>query len=819
MNSLAKQNRCFFFRSNYLNVFCLCLITATVFFLPFLILDKGYFLYYGDYNVQQIPFYRLAQEAVKEGNIFWNWNTDLGANFIGSYSFYLLGSPFFWLTVLFPESAVPYLMAPLLILKFACAGVTGFGFIKRFTRNENFAVLGGLLYALSGFNIYNIFFNHFHEAVIVFPLLLIALEETVINRRRGWFALTVALCAVTNYFFFFGQVVFVLIYFLIRCRCQDFTITWKKFFLLGFEAVLGVFLSCFLLLPSLLAILDNPRTENIYNGMGLFFYSNEQRYGLILESLFLPPDIPARPNFFPDSNAKWASVSAYLPLFSMTGVAVFCKNQKKNWITKILSISLIMALIPFLNSIFHAFNANYYARWFYMPTLLMALATCISLEKTEWEFSFGIKVCSIAIFIFSLIGIAPKKDENDVLQWFSIPEYPERFWGYIAIAVLSIFIILILFYLPRHSKLFLRSTAFAICFVTVIYSVMMIASGRLNTDPDVYEKIVEQGIHGTEKISLDEEVTGFYRIDEDQALDNMPMHWGLPTIQCFHSIVPASIMEFYDSIGVDRSVASRPETKYYALRGLTSVKYLFCPEDEKQPYLPGFTEYAIQNGYQIYENNYFIPMGFTYDSYVDETTFDNYTKDYRDFLMLKAIYLSDKDIEKYGHLLSPFDDNLYPQFSESDYYQTCMERKNQASYHFSYDNRGFTSQIQLEKENLVFFSVPYDKGWSATVNGKPVEIIKANVGFMAVAAPAGDNEIIFTYQTPGLSAGMMISLFALLLLIGYLLLIHFLRKKNPEKYRVLSGKHRNNYAIPTQSRAERAYLISMIEKIENQQQK
>ena len=104
-------------KEKYLHAFLLAFVCAALLFLPFVILDKGYFLFFGDYNVQQIPFYQLAHEAVTSGDIYWNWYTDLGVNFIGSYSFYLLFSPFFWLTLIFPTSVVPYLMAPLLALK------------------------------------------------------------------------------------------------------------------------------------------------------------------------------------------------------------------------------------------------------------------------------------------------------------------------------------------------------------------------------------------------------------------------------------------------------------------------------------------------------------------------------------------------------------------------------------------------------------------------------------------------------------------------------------------------------------------------------
>ena len=92
------------FRNNYfLKAFFLGLGLSFLVFIPFIVVDGGRFLFYGDFNVQQVPFYRLAHDAVRSGNLGWSHLTDLGANFIGSYSFYLLGSPFFWLTIPFPS--------------------------------------------------------------------------------------------------------------------------------------------------------------------------------------------------------------------------------------------------------------------------------------------------------------------------------------------------------------------------------------------------------------------------------------------------------------------------------------------------------------------------------------------------------------------------------------------------------------------------------------------------------------------------------------------------------------------------------------------
>ncbi len=332
----------------YRKAFFMAMIMGVILFLPFVLIDGGYFIYYGDYNAQQIPFYTLCNQAIKNGSFMWSWQTDLGANFIGSYSFYTLGSPFFWMSMPFPAEFAKYLMAPLLVLKISCCSLFAFAYIRRFVRKPQSALIGGLLYAFSGFSMYNVFFNHFHEAMVVFPLMLIALEETVVNKRRVFFALTVALNAFVNYFFFIGECIFLVIYFLCRLTDPKFKITVKTFLVLAFESVIGVALAGAMFVPAILTCIDTPRSSNTLNGWNLVFHNPTQRYGLIFQSLFFPADIPARQNFFPDSSARWASVSAYLPLFSMAGVISFIKYKKKHWAKWLMPICLLFALIPVL---------------------------------------------------------------------------------------------------------------------------------------------------------------------------------------------------------------------------------------------------------------------------------------------------------------------------------------------------------------------------------------------------------------------------------------------------------------------------------------
>ncbi len=761
----------------YLKAFLISLLVSAAFFIPFLIMDEGIFLFYGDYNVQQIPFYQLAHRAIRSGNIGFNFYTDLGVNFVGSYSFYLLGSPFFWLTIPFPTEALPYLMAPLFCLKFAVAATTATAFIRRFVSKSEYALIGGLLYAFSGFGIYNIFFNHFHEVIAFFPLILLSLEMYIEESRRGFFAFSVFLCSMCNYFFFFGEVVFVIIYFFVRVFSKgNWRMTVSKFLGLALEAVLGLLMSAVLLFPSIITVLGNPRVNEFLNGWHALVYSNSQRYFAILECLFFPPDIPARPNFFPDANAKWSSLGAWLPIFGMCGVLTFMQNNKGHFIKKILGISFLMAMIPIFNSAFSAFNDAYYARWFFMPILFMALATVISLERASAkEFNSGIRWSLGASALFCLVGIIPKKSDG---QWhFGLTPYPERFWTYVIIAFVCIILTAVIVNVWRRKKYFARLTTALVCVVTVIYAMVFIATGKSHSYNEDF--IIDNAIYGSEKISLEGDGEEFFRIDVYDGMDNLPMFWGYPSIQAFHSVVPESVMTFYPEIGIERGVASRPEAEHYALRTLTSCRYLFIESNrEDREVCYGFERIDTQNGFDIYENQYYVPMGWTYTTYCTQDYYYEISDTYRARLMLQAIVLSDEQIEKYGKNMQ----ELYPDtsyLSQFNMQEDTDRLRAGCADSFVETKTGFKSTITMDKANLVFYSVPYDEGWRAYVNGKEVTVERVNSGFVAVWAEAGENEIEFVYETPGLFVGLVVSLSALLALMIYLILTSLYSKKHP----------------------------------------
>ena len=804
--------------SYYWRAFLYGIGISLLFFLPFILWDDGYFLFYGDFNVQQVPFYQMCHDAIRSGNLGWSWTTDLGANFIGSYTFYLLGSPFFWLTIPFPSAAVPHLMGPLLVLKFGCASLTGFIYLKRYVRTPDYAVLGGMLYAFSGFSVYNIFFNHFHEAIVVFPLLLWALDEYMATKRRGVFALLVFASCFMNYYFFVGQVVFCVIYFFLRLIVKDWRIGLRDFALLACEAVLGLLCSCVLLIPTVLCVVQNPRVDNPPNGWGALLYGWNQRYVHILECFFFPPDIPARPNFTPDSESKWASLGAWLPLFSMTGVFATLQARRKSWIKTLLPILFLMAFVPILNSSFQLFNSSYYARWFYMLTLMMSLATVTALENPRADWKRAIKwtlgfTLGIALPIGLMVKTTTSGDEETMSV--GLEAYPSRFWAYVAIAVLSLLLLAVLMrdhpmrqlrqellnrrgrvFFPRRfgverTKRFARSCMCGVAVIAVVYSLYFITLGKTQSS-DNHDHMIPYSLNGGKDLQLD---TSNCRIDVYDGMDNQAMFFQMPTIQAFHSIVPGSIMEFYPTIGVQRDVGSRPDVKYYGLRGLTSCRWLLDPitsgetfEQDGKTEMPGWKYVDTRNGFDIWENQYFIPMGFCYDSYITREEYDRVSEDNRNLLLLKTMVLDDEQVLRYGDILNHFEEIDSVAYTQEGYFADCLARRSMACSTFERDNSGFTATISTDKDRLVFFSVPSEGGWTATVNGEPAQIEQVNVGFMAVRVPEGESTIRFDYETPGLKLGACVTAGAFLLLGIYWLVTRRFDRAHPPKRRAFRVK-------------------------------
>ena len=739
----------------------LCALAAALFFLPFYIIDGGFFHYAGDFNSQQISFYRYMNGFLKGSgypdsafttvrNTF-SWATDLGSGTMNAYSFYLYGSPFFWLSLLFPQNWLPYLMVPLLVLKFAVAGGGAYLYLRRYVKNTDYAVLGAVLYTFSGFAVYNVFFNHFVDVVALFPYLLWSLDEALYEDRRGWFAFWVAVNLLNNYFFFVGQVLFLAIYFVCKLSTGDFCLTVKKFVLLAFESLLGVAMGSLLLVPAVLSILQNPRTIDLSSGWGFLTYSKVQQYLAILLSWVLPPDSPYLTSIWSEGVIKWTSMTAYLPLCSLAGAAAYWRARRGDSKKRIVGTCAVFALVPVLNSAFYALNSSYYARWYYMPVLILAAMTVNALEDHNTDLRSPVRGLSWIMLATVAFAVVPVQD-SDTGSWsFGVLKNPGQYCVVLGFGLAGLAVYKAVCCKWRADRRFAQRMTAAVLVFACLFSMVHIGIGKFGqwyTDSDLVEQ-------DTNAIALKQDLPeGSYRIDTYQIHDNIGMWLDRSCLQYFGSTAAPSILSFYPALGVKRDVRSEPELSHYALRGLLSVEYLITTPEKQGAFEAeaddGWIFDGAKDGFVLYRNKNYVPMGFCYDYYLTESEYEAVAKSSRANLLMRALVLTDEDAGTYGKYLTPLPEEKQYDLDYDAYVSDCSDRRAGAAEVFQMTNSGFHARITLEKENLVFFSVPYDDGFTAYVNGSETDILRVDEGLMAVLCPAGENDIDFVYQPDGL---------------------------------------------------------------------
>lgn len=769
MGIQSKKGLVFWFdRHPFVTVFLLCAGLSALVFLPSVIRGGGMLTVVSDFNHQQIVFHLFSNQSVKNGEMLWDWYTDLGGSFIGNYGFYTLGSPFFWLSCLFPSSAVPYLMAPLLVLKYGTAGLTAFAYIRRFVRRNEPAVLAALFYTFSGFQAMNLLFNHFHDVTALFPLLLIGLEELMEHRRPGVFACAVALNAFANFFFFIGEVVFIAVYFLIRFVSMDLHRLRRAGQCL-WEGALGVGVAAVLFLPCVLFTMQNPRASRSFHGLEAFLYS-DNRYLQLLKALFLPADAM---NYNASvQKTDYASCSLYLPMTGLFLVVLFLLKEK-GWLRRMLAVCFAIAFVPVLNSLFYAFNASYYARWFYMPILMMALAGAVVIdEQKALPVKKGLFITGggILFLLFLVLGGFFRRGSGFVQDQKLLAVQA-------GIALAGVLASAWLISRKNRGKRFFPiflSGVLLFSFGTHLLSLRTLqAQASWQHTPDGVAALLNIGRE------LELPPGEDYRCYSENPYSNLALLLRVPTVTCWNSTVCGSAFEFYEAAGLPRGIKSEVKKDDKAVKALLAVRYDILQKPDYSRPLVAQYENGSARAY-VYENPEALPMGFAYDRYITRNILQETPREKRPYLLLKAMVVEEEALPAVRGRLSPLSvqemQNAGVRSMETD----IQERGTAGAVNFRRDTGSFSCDMRVSKPEMAFFSVPYDSGWKANVNGRPVEIIKT-AGMMSVPLDEGNNHVTFTYRPPALILGAACSAVSILTLGLYVLLALRFKKRKENK--------------------------------------
>lgn len=730
------------------------LVMAAAIFGTAIIKGNGSFTIFADFNAQQLPFATTVRNALAAKPFGqWVWNLDLGASLINGFSFFNLGSPFFWISVLFSKISFPYLAGYLYILKYVIASVTAYYYIRLFVKDSKYAVIGSLLYAFSGFQTTNLMFFHFHDVVAFFPLMLIGLELTMKDSKYSpLFIFAIFLNCVINYFFFIQEVIFLIIYFLLRfwnrSSIREFAVRIFKSVLCG---ILGVGMGSILFVPSVMYIMGNSRSETALYLQNLLYDTRHLLF--ILKGIILPGDTMNSHSAIYVGN--WDSTSCYIPLFGFALVLAFVVKNK-GWLRNILIISLVVSCSPLLQSGFIAFTVPY-QRWWFMFVLMASLATSIVVED--------VKKYDIAKYSLIYIGI--------ILAYFVIIKFikfdaagtqiiyhPGRLLLFVAIAIFGPAII---FLLVKTDKFNYNLVLSLVCLFAMITTGITLKLYRTGSDTASYMNDFNIG----SKLKRNDQQ---YRYNTSNNL--FTLTGNASGIGTFSSTVENSSKEFDALFDWYASNFSKTNFNDRDPEGLLlGGKYTISSQQDGRKILE-----KVSEGKKTYyiESQKACPIGFAVDHYIVKQNLLELPKEKRAVAMMNAAVVDNGSVDKIDSAASKLDvkDIDYNKIDKNIDRTVENRVKN-----FKRDNTGFSCTTNYGKEKLVWFSVPYDKGWDAFLDGRQIDVINSG-GMMAIKVPKGEHNLVFKYHTPWFKAGAIVSGISFIIFIVLSLTILIKRRRD-----------------------------------------
>lgn len=102
-------------------------------------------------------------------------------------------------------------------------------------------------------------------------------------------------------------------------------------------------------------------------------------------------------------------------------------------------------------------------------------------------------------------------------------------------------------------------------------------------------------------------------------------------------------------------------------------------------------------------------------------------------------------------------------------YQKAMAIIDNPDVTVTTDKNTVTATYKADEDSSLFFTIPYDKGWTATQNGEKLTVSKAQDGFMKIDVKAGEGKVTLTYIPNGFKEGAYLSILGIILFLAYMI--------------------------------------------------
>ncbi|MCD8078371.1 MAG: YfhO family protein [Lachnospiraceae bacterium] len=628
-----------------------CLLAAAV-FLPFL--ENGISLVWSpDAIAQYYPkaiyfsqYVRDFLQSVLQGSFsLKTYDFTIGMGNRVQFSLY----PVYWLYALFSPDNMETGYTALTLVRFWLIGLSASALFIYLKKGVKLTLFCSYIYAFSGYALFSVAHHpQFSAGMIFLPLLVIAVEQILREKKWALGSVLIALSLLSNYYFLYMNTIALIVYFLVRFFCMEKSRrTLATFFsYLGLFAgayLLGVAMGCMGLVTTFSSYASSGRTAaGVITTDSLMFYRASWPTSVYMFYLTT------------GDGAGYGLRTGLIPTVYLCQILLFLKKDRR--VLKILTvIGVLCLLFPMVGYALGGLS-NVNNRWSYILVLLSAVITAEMLPAVRGLTQKDIKVLSLAVLPYILIAVL-------------FIDYSTTYT--LKASVLLLTSLLLMIFSADSTDILGRRG------MTAAFGLLLAVS--LYVSGDVYYGLSEGNAVSeyTEIGTSDEAANGaaiqalttleddsFYRVTESHPSElqlSASMALGLNSISYFNSTINGNIQDFNSLLGniMTTSVKQISYNNRTSLNALACVKYCSVAEKQTDNWMTPYgytilqeTEYEGEN-YTIYENQYSLPLGYTYTETISLDSFLEYSPLERQELMMSFAVIDTEETEDQATEIEP----------------------------------------------------------------------------------------------------------------------------------------------------------------------
>lgn len=750
---------------------------------------------------QYIMNYTSIVNHLRDGSFsLWDFNNGLGIN---QFNFNLF-DPFLMLlygagVVLGPAHMLLYINV-IQILKIMVAAFAFYWFLSQFSFSVLSKMITSYAYALNGFLLVWGQHYQFGTVVIYFPLMLLFCEKFIQKKKgKALFPVMVFLCGIYSVYFTYMCLAATGLYLLFRILMLD-GLTWKERiqrFLLGCaEMIMGVGMSLVVFLPMAEVLLNvSSRLES--DGTGLLdflrqcFTPYSRKFYLSMLKRMFSSNLQ---NGYGLAKGPQQYVMNYYedPVLFCSTLAVFLNVQflavlRKADMTKrakrvlygVAALILVGTALPVGGTVFNYFTLPTQRYTFVLMTVFLLLMAWM------WDYMRkGGKLNLVLILaVTALMGWA---------YWCGYEQagFQEYRTNILILTVTGILTAVCLTLLCFLKDIQIRNVILGVMGVVLVVNV--VSEGGTNyqnrvtmkkTDVPAEVMVQETQRYEEMRTSDDKEIKyraeiekpqdffremyrvdladclnylkendpTFYRVEKDYISGTVSMDssgQGYRGISTYNSVMNGNVKEFVETCYPELFFADHNHYTFWNnvddnwLAAFLGVKYILSGNGE-----PDETKYKLLDqvgSLYIHENVLDAQTAHFYTQDISEESLKELcTEENREELLGEAIALEDG---------TEIGDASEIQTLKSEEQETA-EQNSSVTLDAPQKDSVVTGSVHAEADGYALFMIPYEKGWSLTIDGEKAELLRGDIGFLACEVPEGDHTILLTFEAPGLKAG------------------------------------------------------------------